>query len=186
MDLIKRLEDRERRTVTSLAAVFGSVVILLLVFGVRARLDSGRAASRRAGIEAEWKTADRNRAAAVGELNQWVQAESDIGELRRTWFYDRAAGIGAIRSDLSEVLTKAGVTAMDFEYGEGDVVKDRLRRLSVRFAWGGAYPAFRRLLETIETHSRALHVAKIEFRNIGGSPGYVEAGITLEGYAINE
>lgn len=185
-DLVSRLGDRERRTVSVLAAVFGSAVILLLVFGLRARLDAGRASSRREGIEAQWKTAERNRTAALSEWDRWVQAGTDVRELRGTWFYDRKEGIGAIRSDLREVLTRAGVPAMDFEYSEGEIVKERFLRVGVRFAWGGTYPAFRRLLETIETHPRALHVVKIEFRNIGGTPGYVEAGITLEGYAVGE
>ena len=185
-DLFNRLEDRERRIVALLAAIFGSVVILLTVFGVRAGLDAGRAASRRAGIETAWSTADRSRRVSVSDWERWTQAEADIQELHRTWFYDRSVGIRALREDLREVLSKAGVTAMDFDYGEADVVKDRLRRMSIRFAWGGSYPAFRHVLETMETHARALHVAKIEFRNIGGVPGYVEAAFTLEGYAIDE
>ncbi|MBN1939373.1 MAG: hypothetical protein JW843_07295 [Candidatus Aminicenantes bacterium] len=186
MDLVKRLADRERRIVSILAAVFGSIVILLVVFGVRARLDAGRAAARRASIEAEWRTADRDRKAALAQWNRWVQAETDLQELGGKWFYDRAEGIGEIRADLREVLAKAGVAAMDFEYGETEIVRGRLRRVTVRFAWGGAYPAFRRLLEIVENHPRSLNVARIEFRNIGGTPGYVEAGIVLEGYAAGE
>jgi hypothetical protein len=185
-DLFSRLEDRERKVVTLLAAIFGSVVILLTVFGVRAGLDAGRAARRRAGIETAWSVADRSRRTAVSEWERWTQARTDIKELRRTWFYDRSVGIRALREDLRGVLNKAGVTAMDFDYGEADVVKDRIRKMSVRFAWGGSYPAFRHILETIEAHPRALQIAKIEFRNVGGVPGYVEAGFTLEGYAIDE
>jgi len=185
-DLISRLEDRERKTVSTLAAVFGSAIILLLVFGVRARLDANRAATRRAGIETNWRTSERNRKAAVEEWEKWTRAEADIRDLRRTWFYDMSEGIRAIRGDIGEVLAKAGVAAMDFNYGESDVVRDRLRRVTVRFAWGGTYPAFRKVLETLETHPRALHVSKIVFRNIGGSPGYVEAEITLEGYEVHE
>jgi hypothetical protein len=184
--LINRLEGRERRIVSVLTGVFGSIVVLLAVFGVRARLDAGRAAARRARIEAEWRTEDRARTGVAALWDRWVQAETDIRELRGTWLYDRDEGIAAIREDLRLILAKAGVTPMDFEYGETEIVRGRFRRVTVRFAWGGAYPAFRRLLEIIENHPRALNVARIEFRNIGGSPGYVEAGVILEGYAVGE
>ena len=185
MDLIDLLEERERRTVSVLAAVFGALFAILLVFGVRARVGAGRSALRRAAIEADWTTADRARKAADSEWTRWTQAGVDLGELRRTWFYDQSLGIQAMRSDLRDVLEKAGVAAAEIAYGEAEVVKGRLRRVTVGFNWSGSYPVFRHLLETLEAHPRALFVSQIDFRN-GGGPEHVEAGITLEGYSLDE
>ncbi len=185
MDLIDLLEDKERQTVSVLAAVFGGLFLVLLIFGVRARLDAGKMATRRAGIEASYAASDRARKSADAEWSRWTQAETDIRELRETWFYDPSRGVRNFRLDLDEVLKKAGVAA-DLTYGEADIVKDQLHRVIIGFNWQGTYPAFRHLLETIEAHPRALQVAKIDFHDIGGGPGYVQAGLTLEGYLVRE
>jgi len=39
-------------------------------------------------------------------------------------------------------------------------------------------------LETLEAHPRALFVSKVDFRVI--VEGHLEAGVTLEGYAVDE
>ncbi|MHB8054152.1 MAG: hypothetical protein ACYDH3_02760 [Candidatus Aminicenantales bacterium] len=186
LDLINLLEDKERRTVTILAAVFGGLFLVFLIFGVRARLDAGRMAARRAGIEASYAASDLSRKSVNEEWARWTQAETDIDELRQTWFYDYSRGIRPMRKDLDTVLKEAGVAATDLAYGEADVVKDRLRRVTIGFNWQGTYPAFRHLLETIEAHPRALQVVKIAFNDVGGGPGFVQAGITLEGYSVYE
>jgi len=184
MEVIDLLEGRERRTVSILAAVCGALFVLLLVFGVRAWVGAGRSATRRAAIEADWNAADRARNSAVSEWTRWAEAEADFGELRRTWFYDQSRGIQTMRSDLGEVLKKAGVATEEIVYGEVEVIKGRLRRVTVGFNWGGTYPALRRLLETLEAHPRALFISKIDFRII--VEGHVEAGITLDGYSVDE
>lgn len=184
MELFDLLDERERRIVSVLAAVCGALFVLLLIFGVRARVGAGRSALRRAAIEAEWSTADRDRNSAVSEWTRWTRAETDFEELRRTWFYDRSRGIQTMRSDLGDVLKKAGVAAVEIVYGEIEVIKGRLRRFSVGFSWSGSYPSFRRLLETLEAHPRALFVSKVDFRVI--VEGRVEAAITLEGYSVDE
>lgn len=186
MDLINLLEDRERKVVSILAAVFGALFIVFLVFGIRARLDAGRLAVRRAGIEAGLAASERARASAEEEWLRWTKAETDIDDLRQTWFYDHNMGIRLFRKDLDEVLKKAGVSAADITYAETDIVKDRLRRVAVGFTWQGTYPAFRHLLETIEAHPRALQVAKIAFNDVGAGPGFVQAAVTLEGFLLHE
>ena len=186
MDLIELLEEKERKTVSLLAAVFGSLFIVFLVFGIRARLDAGRMAARRAGFEADLAASERARDTAEAESSLWTKAEADIEELRRSWFYDRSQGIRLFRKDLDEVLKKAGVSSEDMSFTETEVVKDRLRRIQVGFTWQGTYPAFRHLLETIEAHPRALQVAKIVFDNAGAGPGFVQAAVTLEGFLLHE
>lgn len=186
MDLIELLEDKERKTVAVLAAVFGSLFIVFLVFGIRARLDAGRLASRRAGFESSLAASERAGKAAEAEWSRWTRAGADIDELRRTWFYNRNDGIRPFRKDLDEVLKKAGVSITDITFAESDIVKDRLRRVQVGFAWQGTYPAFRHLLETIEAHPRALQVAKIAFNDVGAGPGFVQAALTLEGFLLHE
>jgi len=186
MDLVNLLDEREQKTVKILATIFGCVFIALLIFGVRARLDAGRMASRRAGFEASWTAADRSRNAAVREWERWSQAKTDIRNLRGAWFYDQAKGVPAMRLDLQKVLEAAGITITGIEYTAMDLVKDRLRRVSFVLPWSGSYPAFRRLLETIESHPRALFISKIDFRDIGLGSGFLEAGIALEGYYVHE
>jgi hypothetical protein len=186
MDLINLLEDKERKTVSVLAGVFGALFLVFLIFGIRARLDAGRMAARRAGSEASLAASERARASAESEWSRWTKAGTDIGELRQTWLYDHGQGIRPFRKDLDEVLKKAGVMAADITYTESDIVKDRLRRVMVGFTWQGTYPAFRHLLETIEAHPRALQVAKISFNEVGAGPGFVQAGITLEGFLLHE
>jgi len=184
MEFIDLLETRDRRIVSALAAVCGSLFVLLLIFGVRSGLDAGRAASRRKAVETEWAAADRARNSAVAEWTRWARAETDVEALRRTWFYDDVRGIKALRSDLGAVLKKAGVTTQEIVYGESELVKGRLWRVTVAFNWAGTYPGFRRLLETVEAHPRALFVSKVDFRVV--VEGHVEAGIMLEGYLLAE
>lgn len=186
MDLIELLEEKERKTVSILAAVFGSLFIVFLVFGIRARLDAGRLAKRRAGIESSLAASERARNTAEAEWSRWTKAGADIDELRRTWFYDRNEGIRPFRKDLDEVMKKAGVAFADITFTEGDIVKDRLRRELVGFTWQGTYPAFRHLLETIEAHPRALQVSKLAFNDIGAGPGFVQVAFTLEGFLLHE
>jgi len=184
MELFSFLDERERRTVSLVAAVCGSLVILLAVFGVKAWVDAGRSASRRAAIEAEWTEADRARNVAVAEWSRRDRAETDIRELGESWFYSRARGVREMRSDLGAVLKKAGVAAAEIVYGDAEVVKGRLRRVTAGFSWAGSYAAFRRLLETLEAHPRALFVSKVDFRAV--AEGRLEAGIMLEGYFVDE
>ena len=186
MDLINLLNEKERKTVITLAAVFGALFLVFFIFGVRARLDAGRMAARRAGIETNLAASERGRASADAELSRWTKAGTDIDELRRTWLYDRNLGIRSFRKDLDDVLKKAGVEAADITFTEADLVKDRFRRVTVGFTWQGTYPGFRHLLETIETHPRALCVSRIVFNDVGVGPGFVQAGIALEGYLLNE
>ena len=184
MELFDLLDEGERRIVSIAAVVCAAVFAVLLVFGVRAWLNAGRASARRAAVETEWRAADQARKAAVAEWSRWNGASADIRELRGTWLYDRGRGIQIMRSDLGVVLKKAGAAVPEITYGESEVVKDRMRRYSVGFHWAGPYPAFRRLLETLEAHPRALFVSKVDFRVIG--EGHLEAGVTLEGYAVDE
>jgi hypothetical protein len=180
------LDEKERRFLSVLATIFGCIVAALLVFGVRAALQAGRMATRRAGIETTWNTVERARRAVVRDWERWTQGTADVGRLRGTWFYDQAQGIQALRLDLQEVLAAANVAVPEIQYAEAEVIKDRLRKVSVAFHWSGSYPAFRRILETIEAHPRALYISKIDFQNIGSGPGYLEARFALEGYYVQE
>ncbi|HNQ80590.1 MAG: hypothetical protein PHF93_00135 [Acidobacteriota bacterium] len=184
MELFDLLDEGERRIVSIAAVVCAAVFAVLLVFGVRAWLNAGRASARRAAVETEWRAADQARKAAVAEWSRWDGASADVRELRGTWLYDRGRGIQTMRSDLADVLKKAGASVPEITYGESEVVKNRMRRYTVGFHWAGSYPAFRRLLETLEAHPRALFVSKVDFRVI--VEGHLEAGVTLEGYAVDE
>jgi hypothetical protein len=184
--LVDFLDDKERRFLSVLATIFGCLFAALLVFGVRAALEAGRMASRRNGIETSWNAAERARRTVVRDWERWTQGAADVGGLRGAWFFDRARGVQAMRLDLQHVLEAADVPAPEIAFAEAEVIKDRLRKVTVGFRWSGSYPAFRRILETIEAHPRALYISKIDFENIGLGPGFLEARFALEGYYVQE
>ncbi|HQH45191.1 MAG TPA: hypothetical protein PLQ86_04400, partial [Candidatus Aminicenantes bacterium] len=59
MELFDLLDEGERRIVSIAAVVCAAVFAVLLVFGVRAWLNAGRASARRAAVETEWRAADQ-------------------------------------------------------------------------------------------------------------------------------
>jgi succinate dehydrogenase/fumarate reductase flavoprotein subunit len=184
--LVNLLDEKERRFLSVLATIFGCLFAALLVFGVRAALEAGRMAKRKDGIETSWNAADRARRTVVRDWERWTQGAADVGGLRADWFFDRAKGVQAMRLDLQQVLEAANVPAAEIAFAEAEVIKDRLRKVTVGFQWSGSYPAFRRILETIEAHPRALYIAKIDFGNIGMGPGFLEARFALEAYYVQE
>jgi len=184
--LVDLLDDKERRFLSVLATIFGCLLAALLVFSVRSALEAGRMASRKDGIETRWNAAERARKTVGRDWERWTQGAADVGALRGAWFFDRAKGMQAMRLDLQRVLEAANVPASEIVFAETEVIKDRLRKVTVGFRWSGSYPAFRRILETIEAHPRAIYIANIDFENIGLGPGFLEARFALEGYYVQE
>jgi len=185
-ELYSRLTDKQRKTAALLLTVFSCVFAALAVFAVRARLEEGKSARHRAAIERQWKDADKARRDAVQEGDRWVQAAADIQELRTTWLFDSADGPQAFRTELQRILEMSGVTASEIRYGDHDLYRNRMRKITADFGFLGTYPSFRRFLENVENHPRAVHVEKIDFRNIGSQPGIIESRITLAGYYVSE
>jgi hypothetical protein len=184
--LASLLGTRERRTLTTLAMVFGAIVAGLVILGVRARIDAGRAATLKKGVEARWLRADRELALVRNEWDRWTRAARDEAELRTSWFYDAADGASAFRLDLQKVLEAAGLRVPDIGFGEVDLVKDRLRRVTAEFTIMVGYAGFRRFLEIVESHPRAFHVEKVDFRDVGGTTGALELRVILSGYYLHE
>ena len=184
--LISLLNARERKTLQTAAVLAGAVAAVLLVFAGRAEVRAGREARRLAAAEERAREADRGLEAAKADDGRWIQARADVRELGSKWLYDPAQGIPGFRYDLRQVFQTAGTAAPEIIYGEAELVRDRLRRVTADFRLTGTYAFFRRLLETVESHPRALHVDKVEFEDIGTQPGLIQVRVTLAGYYYHE
>ena len=185
-ELVSLLNLRERKAVKTAATIAGFVCAAALVFAVRAQVRAGRAADRLSAAEARAGEAARSRDEARREFENWRQAAADLRDLGSTWFYNPAKGVQELRLDLGRIFEASGIVVPEIAYADLDLVKGRLRRTTAEFRMSGSYPMFRRVLEAVENHPRAIHVERVEFVDIGGAAaGVLEVRIVLAGYYLH-
>lgn len=181
-ELFSLLTLKERRVASTAGAVFGAAAILFLFVGLRERAVAGRAASALAGAEANVQALGRARNEAKREWQAWADAQKDLEAVKTSRLYPGRTAIQDLRLDLQRILDDVGVAAEDMTYGYLEVVKESLQAVIVEFRFSSNFATLIRLLNAVEGHPRFLHVAKIDFLNIGNPPGSLNLRVGLIGY----
>ena len=181
-ELVERLTAAER---TVLSALIGAGILLLAVFiyaFIQERPTALRAERALSEIQANHRTMSRQWRATGEEWTLWRQTVRDMGELKRTRFYNGENWYQDLRLDLQKICDKAGISISDINFGYTDFVKEGIRKVNADFRFSGSYAALKIFLFLVERHARLLCVEKIDFQDIESNGGRLEMKITLAGY----
>jgi hypothetical protein len=181
-ELFSLLTLKERRAASVAGAALGTAVLLFLVIGWNEKSGVGRAASGLSAAESGYTSAVRARDEAKREALAWADAQRDLEAIKTARLYSGRTVIQDLRLDLQRVFDDVGIVAEDMTYGYSEVVKESLQAVAVEFRFSASYPTLIRLLDAVERQPRFLHVAKIDFLNIGNPPGSLTLRVGLMGY----
>jgi hypothetical protein len=181
-ELFSLLTLRERRAASIAGAAFGAAAVLFLFIGLRERAAAGRAAFALAAAESNSQALGRARNEAKREWQAWADARNDLDAVKISRLYPGRTAIQDLRLDLQRIFDDVGVTAEDMTYGYLEIVKESLQAVMVEFRFSSNFATLIRLLNAVERHPRFLHVAKIDFLNIGNPPGALNLRVGLMGY----
>jgi len=181
-ELISLLDLRERRLASRLGAALGIVACLFVFAAVRARGSARQAGRALAAAAAEAKTVEAERDAARTARQAWADAEKDMAKLKGGWMVESKNAARSLRLDLERIFQASGVAANDITYGYTDILRTRLKKVSIEFRFSGNYALLKGLLGVIERHPRLLLAEKIDVLSFAKTAGMLEFKIGLAGF----
>ncbi len=181
-ELIRLLNEKERRTIVVLAAASGfALLALIFIAGTEVRSFRRADASVRARA-AELVKAEAARDAAAVEAGRWEEAGRDLEKLRAERFYDESREIRDLRLDLERVFDEAGIRVTQITYRYTDLAKGKLRKVVAGFTFGGTYAGLKRFLSVVERSPKFLTLERIDFPATGAEVSILQLKIELAAY----
>ena len=162
-ELIRLLNEKERRTIVVLAAASGlALLALIFIAGAEMRNYHRADASARARA-AELVRVQAARDEAGAEAERWTEAGRDLEKLRTERFYDESREIRDLRLDLERVFDEAGVSVSQISYRYSDLAKGKMKKVVAGFTFGGTYAGLKRFLSVVERSPKFLTLERIDF-----------------------
>jgi hypothetical protein len=181
-ELIRLLNEKERRTIVVLAAASGlALFALIFIAGAEVRSYHRADASARARA-AELVRAQAARDEAGAEAERWAEAGRNLEKLRTERFYDESREIRDLRLDLERVFDEAGIRVSQITYRYTDLAKGKMRKVVAGFTFGGTYAGLKRFLAVVERSPKFLTLERIDFPASGADMAILQLKIELAAY----
>ncbi len=182
IEIFSVLNENEKRLLRVLALAF----LLVLAFFVFFSLGQRR---RYLGLESDLQVREKVASEATGSLSasaeecsRWEQAEQDMAELKKRYFFKETEGLNELRVDLQKILAESGIALRSIRYNYMNLEKGSFRRVNVTFTFTGSYPILKRFLDTVERFPKFLVLEKIDFIKVSAGGNVLELRVVLAGY----
>lgn len=116
------------------------------------------------------------------EWLRWQEAEYDIDEIGKNYFFKDNDVFQQIRHDIRKILNQAGVRVYRIKYDYTEIEDKKVKKMNVSFNLRGSYFSLKRFLDAVEEFPKFLMIEEINFLNIEAQQGTLELRILLAGY----
>ncbi len=178
----KAFSEKERQHLRVLLLVLAFSLMFLFLVSLRERRSFHRQDQRLAAEKTELARLDKELSAALAERARWEQAEKDLGDLKANYFYADSDGANALRLDLEQLFSEAGISARSIRFDYADLAREKARRVSVTFDFTGTYPVLKRFLEAVEQFPKFLCLQRLDIVRIMGGGTTLQLRVILVGY----
>jgi Tfp pilus assembly protein PilO len=184
-ELFRLLDEREKKQlqVLSLLLLVALVLLIYVLFGQRQSYNN--MAGELIVREKAAREAKIRRAATAAESIRWETSYKDIEKLKRSYFYQEADGINALRLDLQKIFAQSGISSRAYKYDYSSLEKDKVKKVDVTFNFTGSYPILKKFLMTLEKFPRFILLEKIDFVKISVDGNLLDLKIILACYYAN-
>jgi Tfp pilus assembly protein PilO len=184
-ELFSRLNEREKARLRLLFLVF--LLVLMFFFFISRGEQRGyfSLADELKAREKVYSDIEQHRMENAEEWAGWEEAYRDMGDLKKTHFYQEGEGVNGLLLDLHKIFAEAGITARSLRYNYASLENNQVKKINVTFNFTGSYLILKKFLDTVERFPKFLLLESIDFMKISGNGSILELKIVLAGYYEN-
>ncbi len=183
-ELIELLNPKERKAL-QLAFLVLCLALVFLAFVLsweKGRLSNlqGEVARRRKALEQAQTSLEKSKQNWL----QWSATRRDLDELKSNWYYRGEDAIQAMRLDLGQVMSRAGLSLPPVQYSYQEVEKDLIGKVSFNFRLATSYFGLRTLVAEIESFPKFLCLERLEFQNVTDQGNRLDVRLVITAYHV--
>jgi hypothetical protein len=175
------LDRREKRVTGLLCCLLGAALIFFLLGSLPQIRHYSRLASSLRSKEKSYQTASQKTSKRREEWLKWQQAQKDLEDLRKQYFYDKDVQ-PKLRLDLERIFKEAGVSVSPIEFTYFELKKEKTNKVNITFNLRSSYPSLKKFIYLVEKFPKFLVIEKIDFLRIENAQEVLELKVILAGY----
>jgi len=180
-ELFDLLDKREKRITELLCALLGLALAFLLLASLPQKRHYSKTLSSLRFKEKSYEIAVQKTSERREEWLRWQQAQKDLEELRKRYFYENNVQ-PRLRLDLERIFSEAGVRVSSINFTYSELKKEKANRADITFNLRGSYSSLRKFIHLVEKFPRFLVIEKIDFLSVEGTQEVLELRVILAGY----
>lgn len=180
-ELFDLLDKREKRITILLCALLGVSLVFFLLASLPQKRHYSKTLSSLRSKEKSYEIAGQKTSERREEWLRWQQAQKDLEELRKKYFYEKDVQ-PKLRLDLERIFSEAGVRVSSIEFTYSELKKEKATRVIITFNLRGSYPSLKRFIHLVEKFPKFLVIEKIDFLSVESAQEALELRVVLAGY----
>jgi hypothetical protein len=177
--------EKERNRIRTLALFLALALVFLFLVSLRERGTYRRLVGQLEAQKKAFVGLDKERSATSRESARWQEADKDLSDLKKSYFYQEEGGVNALRLDLRQLFDKSGIKARSLKFDYADLEREKARKVNHTNNNTGSYPVLKQFLEAIEQFPKFLYIERLDFMRITDGGSSLELKVTLAGYYEN-
>jgi len=180
-EIFNLLDRREKRVAALLSSLLGMALIFFLLGSLPQVRHYSRLVSSLRSKEKSYQTAGQKTTERREEWLRWQQAQKDLEDLRKKYFYDKDVQ-PKLRLDLERIFSEADVRVSSIEFSYVELKKEKTNRVNISFNLRSSYPSLKKFIYLVEKFPKFLVIEKIDFLSSESGQEVLELRVILAGY----